>query len=71
MKGFEANQNLTSQDIANNSDTISNIRINDYAPAKTFYNQTQSIRQYYTFNDVEIYDQRGLYTDVPVSQRNR
>ena len=33
MKGFEANQNLTSKDIANNADTISNIRINDYAPA--------------------------------------
>ena len=74
MKGFEANQNLTSQDIANNSDTISNIRINDYAPAKTFL---QSDAEYPSVLYVQrcgcgqIYDQRGLYTDVPVSQRNR
>ena len=71
MKGFEANQNLTSQDIANNSDTISNIRINDYAPAKTFYNQTQSIRQYYTFNDVDVdrYMINGDYTQTFLSAR--
>lgn len=71
MKGFEANQNLTSKDIANNADTISNIRINDYAPAKTFYNQTQSIRQYYTFNDVDVdrYMINGEYTQTFLSVR--
>ncbi len=71
MKGFEANQDLTSADIANNSDTISNIRINDYAPAKTFYNQTQSIRQYYTFNDVDVdrYMINGEYTQTFLSAR--
>ena len=71
MKGFEANQNLTSKDIANNADTISNIRINDYAPAKTFYNQTQSIRQYYTFNDVDVdrYMINGEYTQTFLSAR--
>lgn len=71
MKSFEANQNLTSEDISNNSDTISNIRINDYAPAKTFYNQTQSIRQYYTFNDVDVdrYTINGEYTQTFLSAR--
>lgn len=71
MKGFEANQNLTSKDIANNADTISNIRINDYAPAKAFYNQTQSIRQYYTFNDVDVdrYMINGEYTQTFLSAR--
>lgn len=71
MKGFEVNQNLTSKDIANNADTISNIRINDYAPAKTFYNQTQSIRQYYTFNDVDVdrYMINGEYTQTFLSAR--
>lgn len=71
MKGFEANQNLTSKDIANNADTISNIRINDYDPAKTFYNQTQSIRQYYTFNDVDVdrYMINGEYTQTFLSAR--
>ena len=48
MKAFKATEDLTSEDIANNEETVSNIRINDYDPAKTFYNQTQSIRQYYT-----------------------
>ncbi len=71
MKSFAANQDLTSDDIAANSDTISNIRINDYAPAKTFYNQTQSIRQYYTFNDVDVdrYMINGDYTQTFLSAR--
>ncbi len=53
-KSFAADQKLSSADIAGNQPTISNIRINDYAPVNTFYNQTQSIRQYYTFNDVDV-----------------
>ena len=52
-KAFAADNTLTAADIAENSETISNIRINDFDPAKQFYNQTQSIRQYYTFNDVD------------------
>lgn len=54
VKAFEADNKLEAEDIKNNNQTISNIRINDYQPVKTFYNQTQSIRQYYTFNDVDI-----------------
>lgn len=71
MKSFKAEQTLSSGDISNNSDTISNIRINDYAPAKTFYNQTQSIRQYYTFNDVDVdrYTINGDYTQTFLSAR--
>ncbi len=71
MKAFAANMNLTSQDIANNSETISNIRINDYSPAKTFYNQTQSIRQYYEFNDVDVdrYTIDGEYTQTFIASR--
>ena len=71
MKAFAANRNLTSEDISNNMETISNIRINDYAPAKTFYNQTQSIRQYYTFNDVDVdrYNINGEYTQTFLSAR--
>lgn len=51
---YAADQSLNSNVIANNSPTISNIRINDYEPVEDFYNQTQSIRQYYHFNDVDI-----------------
>ncbi|NLD19405.1 MAG: UPF0182 family protein [Clostridiales bacterium] len=71
MKPFEASQDLDGDDIRNNMDTISNIRINDYAPTKTFYNQTQSIRQYYTFNDVDVdrYKINGDYTQTFLSGR--
>lgn len=71
VKPFAANNKLTGEDIKKNEATISNIRINDYKPAKTFYNQTQSIRQYYTFNDVDVdrYDMDGEYTQTFLSSR--
>ena len=54
VEEFPAEQNLNQQAIRDNSQTITNIRINDYEPVQDFYNQTQSIRQYYDFNDVDI-----------------
>ena len=68
---FEADNTLTSEDIANNAETIKNIRINDYDPVKTFYNQTQSIRKYYKFNDVDVdrYMVNGKYTQTYLSTR--
>lgn len=70
---FSAKGTLTSQNIVDNQPTISNIRINDFTPSKQFYNQTQSIRTYYTFNDVDVdrYMIDGEYhADIPVSERN-
>lgn len=71
VKSFAAENSLTSDDIKNNNQTISNIRINDYKPVKTFYNQTQSIRQYYTFNDVDVdrYNIDGEITQSYMSVR--
>lgn len=71
VKQFSADENLTSADISDNSATISNIRINDYSPVKTFYNQTQSIRQYYKFNDVDVdrYTINGKLTQTYLSVR--
>ncbi|MCL2493361.1 MAG: UPF0182 family protein [Clostridiales bacterium] len=71
IQNFPANNDLTGADILNNSDTIKNIRINDYDPAKTFYNSTQSIRQYYDFNDVNVdrYMINGEYTQVFIAAR--
>lgn len=68
---FPANHQLTSEDIQNNMETITNIRINDYEPAKKFYNQTQSIRLYYLFNDVDVdrYMINGNYTQTFLSAR--
>ena len=54
VKPFSSSNDLDAKAITDNSQTISNVRINDYDPVNTFYNQTQSIRQYYTFNDVDV-----------------
>ena len=71
IKSFAADNTLTSEDIANNMETITNIRINDFEPAEQFYNQTQSIRQYYLFNDVDNdrYWVNGEYTQTFLTAR--
>jgi uncharacterized membrane protein (UPF0182 family) len=68
---FPAANDLGKEDILANSDTIKNIRINDYDPAKTFYNSTQSIRMYYNFNDVDVdrYMINGEYTQTFLTAR--
>ncbi|MDD7408615.1 MAG: UPF0182 family protein [Anaerovoracaceae bacterium] len=68
---FDANGTLTGENIKNNQPTISNIRINDFEPSKQFYNQTQSIRTYYSFNDVDVdrYDIDDMYTQTFLSAR--
>lgn len=70
-KPFEADNTLSAADINENTETINNIRINDFDPAKQFYNQTQSIRQYYTFNDVDNdrYMIDGKYTQTYLATR--
>lgn len=71
IKSFAADNTLTAEDIANNMETITNIRINDFEPAEQFYNQTQSIRQYYSFNDVDNdrYWVNGEYTQTFLTAR--
>ena len=54
VANFAADDSLNADVISNADETIGNIRINDYLPVEDFYNQTQSIRQYYRFNDVDI-----------------
>ncbi|MDR3365253.1 MAG: UPF0182 family protein [Clostridiales Family XIII bacterium] len=71
IRDFPADNQLTGADIESNSETIKNIRINDYDPAKIFYNSTQSIRQYYNFNDVDVdrYMINGEYTQTFLTAR--
>lgn len=71
VQEFAASDTLTTEDINNNQDTISNIRINDYDPVNTYYIQTQSIRQYYTFNDIDVdrYIINGDYTQTYLAVR--
>lgn len=71
VRSFSASNKLDTKDIKNNEATISNIRINDYMPAEKFYNQTQNLRQYYSFNDVDVdrYMVNGEYTQTFLSAR--
>ena len=68
---YKADASLNASTIESNEQTVSNIRINDYEPVKDYYNQTQSIRQYYTFNDVDIdrYMINGKETQTYLSAR--
>ena len=71
VRDFAASTSLNAAAINNNGDTINNLRINDFQPVQTFYNQTQSIRQYYTFNDTDVdrYVLDGEYTQTYLSIR--
>ena len=71
IEEYNVTYNLTIEDILNNAETITNIRINDYEPALKYYNQTQSIRLYYTFSDVDVdrYMVNGEYTQTFLSAR--
>ncbi|MFQ5996750.1 MAG: UPF0182 family protein [Dehalococcoidales bacterium] len=59
------------EDIAKNSATINNIRLWDYRPIKDTYNQIQSIRLYYDFNDIDVdrYQIDGNYRQVLLGAR--
>ncbi len=58
-------------DIRQNADTINNIRLSDYRPLLSTFNQIQSIRTYYDFSDVDIdrYTINGTYRQVMLSGR--
>lgn len=68
---YKADDSLDAQALKENEETIGNIRINDYLPVQDFYNQTQSIRQYYRFNDVDIdrYMINGMITQTYLAAR--
>ena len=71
VKDFKADNNLTKEDVENNSVTISNIPINDFLPTLDTYNSLQSFRSYYTFKDVDVdrYNLDGDPTQVFISVR--
>ncbi len=68
---FPAEDMPSPQDIAQNAVTIDNIRLWDPRPLKDTYNQIQSIRLYYDFNDVDVdrYIIDGEYRQVMLSAR--
>jgi len=68
---YPAEETPTPQDIAQNEMTIRNIRLWDPRPLKDTYNQIQSIRLYYDFNDIDVdrYIIDGDYRQVMLSAR--
>jgi uncharacterized membrane protein (UPF0182 family) len=68
---FPAGEKLTAQNIQSNQATINNIRIWDERPLLQTYNQLQSIRLYFEFNDVDVdrYQINGSYRQVMLSGR--
>lgn len=68
---YPAKEELTMDEIARNEATIKNIRLWDWRPLKTTYSQIQLLRQYYTFNDVDIdrYHINSMYQQVALSAR--
>lgn len=71
VREFIPDNELSKIQVLDNMETFSNIRINDFDPTQLFYNQTQSIRTYYTFNDVDVdrYYVNNEYTQVFLSGR--
>ena len=57
--------------VERNPQTFSNIRLWDYRPLLATYNQIQTIRLYYQFNDIDIdrYRINGKYQQVVLSAR--
>jgi len=70
-QSFPAVESPSPQDVAQNEATINNIRLWDPRPLKDTYNQIQSIRLYYDFNDIDIdrYVIDGEYRQVMLSAR--
>lgn len=68
---YDVKNDLTINDIKKNKDIMDNIRINAFEPALEFYNQYETIRPYYIFNDMDIdrYNINGKYTQVFISPR--
>ncbi|GAA0456024.1 UPF0182 family protein [Alkalibacillus silvisoli] len=65
------NQSLDEDMIERNQLTIDNVRINDSRPILDVYNQLQTFRNYYQFNDVDIdrYYIDGEYQQVFIGAR--
>lgn len=70
-QNFAAEAQLNLQSLANNQATIDNIRLWDYRPLLSTYQQLQEIRLYYKFKDVDVdrYDLNGNYQQIMLSAR--
>ena len=70
-ENFDAESELTGEELLSQSDTITNIRLWDYRPLLQTYNQVQALRQQYQFTDIDIdrYDIEGERRQLMLSAR--
>ena len=70
-KSFEASPNLTQENLANNQQTVDNIRLWDPTVLAETYSQLQEIRAYYALDEVDVdrYKINGELTQVMVAAR--
>ncbi len=70
-KEFDIQYTLTAGDLEENRTTLSNIRIIDYPSTIKAVNQLQGIRNYYSFNDIDIvkYDIQGKPAAIALAPR--
>ncbi|NTU70422.1 MAG: UPF0182 family protein [Coriobacteriia bacterium] len=70
-KSFPASENLTAQDVLDDRQTLSNVRLWDPSIVSQGYTQLQSIRTYYEFPDVDVdrYSIEGTTQQVLISAR--
>ncbi len=68
---FPAEEAVRPDELITNRQTVANIRLWDHRPLKDTYNQIQSIRPYYVFDDIDIdrYVVDGQYRQVMLSAR--
>ena len=71
VSNFTGDRPLTAQDVQNDQVTVNNLRLWDYTELKQVYDQQQTLRTYYTFNDIDIdrYVINGQYQQVEISAR--
>ena len=68
---FPASSEIPKSVLTENKETLNNIRLWDYKPLKDIYTQTQLIRPYYDFKDVDVdrYTIDGEYRQVMLALR--
>jgi uncharacterized protein len=68
---YNADRAVSPQGLAEQPETIRNVRLWDYRPLLQTYNQVQALRQFYAFNDVDVdrYEVNGLTEQVMVAAR--
>ena len=70
-QNFDAESELTADELLDQPDTLRNIRLWDYRPLLQTYNQVQALRQQYQFTDIDIdrYDVGGERRQLMLSAR--